>query len=56
LLEDAYLIAGIAKASEGKYRRWAAPPKLVVLNNALLSAVHPHGPPEMIHDPARFGT
>lgn len=55
LLEDAYLIAGITKASDEEHRRRAAPPKLVVLNNALLSAVHPNGPPDAAHDPARFG-
>lgn len=55
LLEDAYLIAGIAKASEEEHRRRAAPPKLVVLNNALLSAVHPNGPPDATREPARFG-
>lgn len=55
LLEDAYLIAGLAKAGEGEHRRRAAPPKLVALNNALLSAVHPNGPPDRAHEPARFG-
>lgn len=55
LLEDAYLIAGITKFGEHEHRRRAAPPKVVVLNNALLSAVHPQGPPEMTRDPARFG-
>jgi len=55
LLEDAYLIAGITKFGEHEHRRRAAPPKIVVLNNALLSAVHLQGPPDTQRDPARFG-
>ena len=34
----------------------AAPPKLVTLNNALLSASDPDGPPDPGRDPARFGS
>ena len=33
----------------------AAPPKLVSLNNALLSSMHPGGPPDPEREPARFG-
>jgi predicted AAA+ superfamily ATPase len=37
------------------HRRRAAPPKLVTLNNALLSAMHPAGPPDPAREPERFG-
>jgi len=55
LLEEAYLVAGLEKFGEREHRRRAAPPKLVVLNNALLSAMHPQGPPDVTREPARFG-
>ncbi len=55
LLEDAYLVAGLEKFSLRSYRRRAAPPKLVVLSNALLSAMHPEGSPDPLREPARFG-
>jgi predicted AAA+ superfamily ATPase len=55
LLQDAYLVAGLEKFSPGLHRRRAAPPKLVTLNNALLSATHPEGAPDSGRDPARFG-
>jgi uncharacterized protein len=55
LLQDAYLVAGLEKFGARAVRRRAAPPKLVVLNNALLSAMHPDGPPDERRDPARFG-
>jgi hypothetical protein len=55
LLEDAYLVAGLEKYGERVHRRRAAPPKLVTLNNALLSALHPEGPPAAAREPARFG-
>jgi len=41
LLGDAYLIAPLEKYSTQVLRRRASPPKLVTLNNALLSAMHP---------------
>lgn len=56
LLEEAYLVAALKKFGEREHRRRAAPPKLVALNNALLSALHPHGPPEASGEPARFGS
>jgi hypothetical protein len=37
------------------HRRRAVPPKLVTLNNALLSAMHPDGPPDPGREPERFG-
>lgn len=55
LLRDAYLVAGLEKFSARAARRRAAPPKLVALNNALISATHPDGPPDVSRDPARFG-
>ncbi len=55
LLADAYLIAPLEKYSKQAYRRRAAPPKIVVLNNALLSAIHPNGPPDPDREPERFG-
>jgi uncharacterized protein len=55
LLQDAYLIAPLERFSHHAHRRRAAPPKLVTLNNALLSALHPDGPPDSVREPARFG-
>lgn len=55
LLKDAYLVAGLERFSQRAHRRRAAPPKLVTLNNALLSAIHPSGPPDPAREPARFG-
>jgi uncharacterized protein len=55
LLQDAYLIAALERFSTRAHRRRAAPPKLVTLNNALLSAMHPEGPPDPTREPARFG-
>src|SRR5207302_11007009 len=43
LLQEAYLIAPLEKYSLQEHRRRASPPKLVVLNNALLSSMHPSG-------------
>ncbi len=55
LLKDAYLVAGLERFSQRAHRRRAAPPKLVTLNNALLSAIHPSGPPDPAREPERFG-
>ena len=55
LLQDAYLVAPLEKFSHRAHRRRAAPPKLVTLNNGLLSAMHPDGPPDPVREPARFG-
>ena len=55
LLQDAYLVAPLERFSTRVHRRRAAPPKLVTLNNALLSAMHPHGPPDPAREPERFG-
>jgi len=55
LLQDAYLVEPLERFSKAAHRRRAAPPKLVTLNNALLSAMHPDGPPDPVREPARFG-
>jgi len=55
LLQEAYLIAPLEKYSLQEHRRRASPPKLVVLNNALLSAMHPSGAPDPDREPDRFG-
>jgi hypothetical protein len=55
LLQDAYLIASLEKHSAPAHRRRASPPKLVVLNNGLLSATHPNGAPDRAREPERFG-
>jgi predicted AAA+ superfamily ATPase len=55
VLEEAYLVAPIEKHGASTVRRRAAPPKLVVLNNALVAAVDPRGIPDRLRDPERFG-
>lgn len=55
LLEDAYLVAALEKFSPRAHRRRSAPPKLVPLSNALISAMHPQGAPDSGREPARFG-
>ena len=55
LLEDAYLVAALERYSARVIRRRSAPPKIVVLNNALLAAGDPLGAPDPSKDPARFG-
>lgn len=53
LLANAGLVAALPRYSARNTRQRAAPPKLVVLNNALLSALHPGGVPERSREPAR---
>jgi uncharacterized protein len=55
MLQEAYLVASLEKFATRVHRRRSAPPKLVILNNALLSAMHPDGPPNPSEEPARFG-
>ncbi len=55
LLQDAYLVAPLERFSGRTHRRRAAPAKLITLNNALLSAMHPEGPPDPVCEPERFG-
>lgn len=56
LLEEAFLVAPVAKYAKRGTRQRAAPPKLVTLNNALVAAVDPHGFGAEIGDPARWGS
>ena len=55
LLRDAYLVAPLEKFAARVIRRRAAPPKLVTLNNALITAMHPEGAPDPVREPGRFG-
>ena len=55
LLQDAYLIAPLEKYSAQVHRRRSAPPKIVVLNNALLSATHVNSALDPKQEPERFG-
>ncbi|MBI3097087.1 MAG: ATP-binding protein [Planctomycetes bacterium] len=54
VLEEAYLVAAIPKFSGREIRRRASPPKLVVLNQALLSAP-PEGAPSPGGSPECWG-
>jgi predicted AAA+ superfamily ATPase len=55
ILEEACLIAAVPKYSRKVMRQRAAPPKLVVLNNALLSVIGVKEPPQANRDPERWG-
>lgn len=55
LLEEAYLVAALPKHSRRLARRRAAPPKLVVLNQALLAVSDSRGAPDSEGAPSRFG-
>jgi predicted AAA+ superfamily ATPase len=55
LLRDAYLVAPLEKYSAQVHRRRSAPPKMVVLNNALLSATHSGGALDPVREPECFG-
>jgi uncharacterized protein len=55
MLQEAYLLAPLEKFAARAHRRRSAPPKLVTLNNALLSAMHPEGAPDPPKEPQRFG-
>jgi predicted AAA+ superfamily ATPase len=55
LLEDAFLIVAMGKHAVRTHRRRSAPPKIVILNNALISAMHPDGAPDQEREPDRFG-
>jgi predicted AAA+ superfamily ATPase len=55
MLQEAYLVASLEKFATRAHRRRSAPPKPVILNNALLSAMHPNGAPDPSEEPARFG-
>ena len=55
VLEEAYLVAAVPKYSEKALRQRAAPPKLVVLNNAFLAATSNRPPPQPDTEPERWG-
>jgi uncharacterized protein len=55
LLEEAFLVAPLAKHSIRPARRRSAPPKLVSLSNAFLAVVDPRGIPDQHVDASRFG-
>jgi uncharacterized protein len=55
LLEEAFLVAPLAKHSLRPARRRSAPPKLITLSNAFLAVVDPRGIPDQDVEPARFG-
>lgn len=54
LLEEAFLVAALDKHSDRPLRRRAAPPKLVVLSNALSAAVDPRGAPDPERERDRY--
>jgi hypothetical protein len=55
VLEDACLVAGVAKYALGAVRQRAAPPKLVALNNALLVAGGQASAPDPVRQPEQWG-
>ena len=55
LLEEGYLVAGLQKYSAAEHRRRASPPKILVLNHALLAAGSSEGSPDPARDRGRFG-
>jgi hypothetical protein len=56
LLEEAFLVAAVPKFALRATRQRAAPPKLVVLSNALLAGVDPRGIPNRQTDAVRYGS
>jgi predicted AAA+ superfamily ATPase len=55
LLRDAFLVAPLHKHAGSTVRRRRSPPKLVVLDNALLVGAGDADPPSPTHDPTRWG-
>ncbi len=55
LLEEAYLVAGLEKFAVKPLRRRQAPPKILILSNAILAATDPRGAPSQEAEPARYG-
>jgi uncharacterized protein len=55
LLEEAFLVAPLAKHSTRPARQRAAPPKFVPLNNALIAVMDPRGIPDRATAPERWG-
>jgi predicted AAA+ superfamily ATPase len=58
LLEEAYLVAAVPKYSARGARRRSSPPKLIVLNNALVAVMDPQGVARAGagSDPDRYGS
>ena len=56
LLGEAYLLTPLQKFGKREHRQRASPPKLVILNNALLAALDPRGAPDPKREPERFGS
>lgn len=56
LLEEAYLVAPLAKHAVRATRQRSAPPKLVTLTNALCASVDVRGAPDPATEPDRFGS
>ncbi|MCC6646737.1 MAG: ATP-binding protein [Polyangiaceae bacterium] len=55
LLEEAFLVAPLPKYAARVERQRAAPPKLVLLSNALCAVVDPRGAPDRATAPERWG-
>ena len=55
LLEEAFLVAALTKHATRPARQRSAPPKLVLLNNALLAVMDPRGIADRTTDPERWG-
>jgi predicted AAA+ superfamily ATPase len=55
LLEEAFLIAPLAKHASGPARQRSSPPKLIPLSNALIAVTDPRGIPDREREPDRWG-
>lgn len=55
LLSEAFLVRPLQKYSGSELRRRRSPPKLVVLNNALMAGAGSASPPSQAADPVRWG-
>jgi len=55
LLSDAFLVAGLQRYAGDEIRRRRSPPKLVVLNNALLAGSRASSPPGTQSNPSEWG-
>jgi predicted AAA+ superfamily ATPase len=55
LLQEAFLVAGVRKYAGDELRRRRSPPKLLVLNNALLAGSRAQPPPRPDTAPAEWG-
>ncbi len=55
LLEEAFLVAALPKYTHQPLRQRQAPPKILVLNQALCAAMDPSGIPSQEKEPGRYG-